>query len=107
MEKKHDKSIIRNYTEVDWPLYSYDRIFAMGNDTLIVELYDTLAGAYSEDALQVVKGEYADLAERDPGEHWAKKRQQNFLAISFLERKSNNFENPCIDCKKAIYAGVL
>lgn len=70
MEKKHDKSIIRNPTEVDLPLYSYDRIFAMGNDTLIVELYDTLEGAYSEDALQAVKGEYMDLAERDPGEHW-------------------------------------
>ena len=54
MEKKHDKSIIRNYTEVDLPLYSYDRIFAMGNDTLIVELYDTLAGAYlSDDATPV------------------------------------------------------
>lgn len=63
-------TLIINPTEVDLPLYSYDRIFAMGNDTLIVELYDTLAGAYSEDALQAVKGEYTDLAERDPGEHW-------------------------------------
>ena len=25
----------------DLPLYSYDRIHAMGNDTLIIELYDT------------------------------------------------------------------
>lgn len=63
-------TLIINPTEVDLPLYSYDRIFAMGNDTLIVELYDTLIDAYSEAHLQTVKSEYTDLAERDPGEHW-------------------------------------
>lgn len=63
-------TLIINPTEVDLPLYSYDRIFAMGNDTLIVELYDTVIGEYSEDSLQAIKGQYMDLAERDPGEHW-------------------------------------
>ena len=29
-------TLIINPTEIDLPLYSYDRIFAMGNDTLIV-----------------------------------------------------------------------
>ena len=62
-------TLIINPTEVDLPLYSYDRIYAMGNDTLIVELYDTLIGTYSETHLQNVKGEYTDLDERDPGEH--------------------------------------
>ena len=37
-------TLIINPKEKDLPLYSYDRIFAMGNDTLIVELYDTMAG---------------------------------------------------------------
>ena len=37
-------TLIINPIALDLPLYSYDRIFAMGNDTLIVELYDTLAG---------------------------------------------------------------
>lgn len=63
-------TLIINPTEVDLPLYSYDRIFAMGNDTLIVELYDTLVGSYAEEPLKAVKSEYTDLAERDPGEHW-------------------------------------
>ena len=63
-------TLIINPTEVDLPLYSYDRIFAMGNDTLIVELYDTLLGAYDASALAVAKAEHTDLAERDPGEHW-------------------------------------
>lgn len=66
---KMDTLIINPY-DIDLPLYSYDRIYAAGNDTLIVELYDTLLGSYSEEALQTIKGEYADLADRDPGKHW-------------------------------------
>ena len=61
-------TLIVNPTEVDLPLYSYDRIFAMGNDTLIVELYDTLSrGDFS---MEDVKAKYSSLIERDPGEHW-------------------------------------
>lgn len=63
-------TLIINPTERDLPLYSYDRIFAMGNDTLIVELYDTLLGRFSGEALKKVKDEFAALPERDPGEHW-------------------------------------
>ena len=57
-------------TEVDLPLYSYDRIYAMGNDTLIVELYNTLAEDIDLFSLNSVKEGYSHLAERDPGEHW-------------------------------------
>ena len=35
-------TLIINPTERDMPLYSYDRVHAMGNDTLIYELYDTI-----------------------------------------------------------------
>ncbi len=63
-------TLIVNPTEKDLPLYSYDRIFAMGNDTLIVELYDTLLGEFSELGLNGVKERYASLPHRDPGEHW-------------------------------------
>ncbi len=65
-------TLIINPTDIDLPLYSYDRIFAMGNDTLIVELYDTLLGEYSEEEMIQVKAknEYAAIPERDPGEHW-------------------------------------
>lgn len=66
---KMDTLIVNPYDR-ELPLYSYDRIYAAGNDTLIVELYDTLSGDYSQDALLAVKGQYTDLAERDPGEHW-------------------------------------
>ncbi len=63
-------TLIINPTEIDLPLYSYDRIFAMGNDTLIVELYDTLVGHYDASALAAAKESYTDLEERDPGVHW-------------------------------------
>ncbi len=63
-------TLIINPTEIDLPLYSYDRIFAMGNDTLIVELYDTLLGEFSEDKLLERKEGFSYLPERDPGEHW-------------------------------------
>ena len=63
-------TLIINPTEIDLPLYSYDRILAMGNDTLIVELYDTVIGEYSDAQLTKVKEKFASLPERDPGEHW-------------------------------------
>lgn len=63
-------TLIINPTEIDLPLYSYDRILAMGNDTLIVELYDTLISDYSEDGMIAVKEKFTSLPERDPGEHW-------------------------------------
>ena len=63
-------TLIINPTELDLPLYSYDRIYAMGNDTLIVELYDPLAGKYSDSMVNTIKRQYTDIPERDPGEHW-------------------------------------
>ena len=56
--------------DVDLPLYSYDRIYAMGNDTLIVELYDTMTEPAALTPLGAVKEKFSHLSERDPGEHW-------------------------------------
>jgi hypothetical protein len=56
--------------EKDLPLYSYDRIYAMGNDTLIVELYNTLTKDLDLSALDHVKAKFSHLSERDPGAHW-------------------------------------
>ena len=57
-------------TERDLPLYSYDRIQAMGNDTLIVELYDTLTQPLDLSLLGHIKAKFRHLEERDPGVHW-------------------------------------
>ena len=63
-------TLIVNPTTVDLPLYSYDRIFAMGNDTLIVELYDTTLTPFHASVLSEVKDEFSHLPSRDPGTHW-------------------------------------
>lgn len=62
-------------TEKDLPLLSYDRIYAMGNDTLIVELYDTMAEKKVDlSAVVSVKQKYAHLPERfaegEEPKHW-------------------------------------
>lgn len=63
-------TLIVNPKELDLPLYSYDRILAMGNDTLIIELYDTVVEACSMDGIHEVNARYQSLPERDPGQHW-------------------------------------
>ncbi len=56
--------------EKDLPLYSYDRILAAGNDTLMIEMYDTLTGEYPFDSMEAVREKFAAFPERDPGKHW-------------------------------------
>lgn len=63
-------TLIINPTAVDLPLYSYDRIYAMGNDTLIIELYDTLLHTVDTAGLLGVQKRLEGMDERDPGEHW-------------------------------------
>lgn len=63
-------TLIINPTEKDMPLFSYDRVNAMGNDTLIFELYDTLLEGADLTALKNVKEKYRSLPEHDLGTHW-------------------------------------
>ena len=63
-------TLIINPTEVDMPLLSYDRVYAMGNDTLIYELYDTLTEEADLAALADVKAAHSTLPDHDPGKHW-------------------------------------
>lgn len=89
---KMDTLIINPY-DIDLPLYSYDRILAAGNDTLIVELYDTLVHPYSEEKLESVKAEYSDLTERDPGEHW----YDNIKLASSISKKGKKAQKSRFD----------
>lgn len=63
-------TFIVNPVEKDLPLFSYDRIHAMGNDTLILELYDTLLGDGGLEKIEEVNNKYAALPNHDLGEHW-------------------------------------
>ena len=63
-------TLIINPTEVDMPLLSYDRVHAMGNDTLIYELYDTLVDQPDLSPLDKAKGRTNLLPDHDLGKHW-------------------------------------
>ena len=65
-------TLIINPTECDMPLFSYDRVYALGNDTLIIELYNTFINENRMDLskLQKVKEEYVTLPDHDLGNHW-------------------------------------
>ena len=63
-------TLIITPTEKDMPLFSYDRVLAMGNDTLIFELYDTLLGNADLSLLALAKENAKALPEHDLGEHW-------------------------------------
>ncbi len=63
-------TFIVNPIEKDLPLFSYDRIHAMGNDTLILELYDTILDKCELSKVTAVKEQYHNLPEHDLGSHW-------------------------------------
>ena len=63
-------TLIINPTELDMPLFSYDRVLAMGNDTLILELYDTVLGSSNLTSLNEVNAAYNALPAHDLGSHW-------------------------------------
>ena len=63
-------TLIITPTEKDMPLFSYDRVHAMGNDTLIFELYDTMLGQADLSSLEAVKQSAAYLPDHDLGSHW-------------------------------------
>jgi hypothetical protein len=63
-------TLIITPTAVDMPLFSYDRVLAMGNDTLIFELYDTLLDKADLTTLEKVKEDSKDLPDHDLGAHW-------------------------------------
>ncbi|MBR5125319.1 MAG: hypothetical protein IKU68_01155 [Oscillospiraceae bacterium] len=63
-------TLIVNPTAIDMPLLSYDRVHAMGNDTLIYELYDTMVEKTSLTATAAAKQDGSALPDHDLGSHW-------------------------------------
>ena len=63
-------TLIINPTQRDMPLFSYDRVHTLGNDTLICELYDTILESADLSRVEAVKEKYAGLPEQDPDKHW-------------------------------------
>ncbi len=64
-------TLIVNPFEKDMALFSYDRIYAMGNDTILLELYDTRINKDTslKELEQVVK-KYKDIPEQPAQSKW-------------------------------------
>lgn len=56
--------------EHDSPLFSYDRILAMGKDTMIIEMFQTMEHPHSYPELSDLKKKYSDLKPFQPKENW-------------------------------------
>lgn len=94
-------------TEIDLPLLSYDRIYAMGNDTLIVELYDTMSENKAVlDGVNAVKKKYAALPERfaegeEPAHWYDDIRLPETLSKKGKKKNTADFDACAIDYLKA------
>ena len=86
-------TLIVNPTQRDLPLYSYDRIFALGKDTLIGELYDTCVGSFDASGLDRVLSGAIGLPERDPGVHW----YDEIRLPQSLSKKGKKTQTPAFD----------
>ena len=97
-------TLIITPTAVDMPLFSYDRVHAMGNDTLIFELYDTLLGETDLSGVDQVKKASAFLPDHDLGEHWYDSIK---LPVS-LSKKGKKASTPAFDdCTISYLAAFL
>lgn len=63
-------TLIISPAEVDMPLLSYDRVNAMGKDTLYLELFDTLLGSADLAALDAVKAQAQALPDHQHAAAW-------------------------------------
>ena len=86
-------TLIITPTEVDMPLFSYDRVHAMGNDTLIFELYDTMLGKADLTGLAAVKSGAESLPDHDLGEHW----YDSIKLPESLSKKGKKPQTPAFD----------
>lgn len=64
------KMMVFSPLDVDAPLFSYDYINAMGNETLLLELYNTQLVDINVSALDKVKAGFSTLPDHDLGTHW-------------------------------------
>lgn len=92
-------TLIITPTQTDMPLFSYDRVHAMGNDTLIFELYDTLLGSTDLSKLDEVKKGAAYLPDHDLGEHW----YDSIKLPQSLSKKGKKAQTPGFDATAIHY----
>ena len=92
-------TLIINPTQKDMPLFSYDRVHAMGNDTLIYELYDTILGSVDLGNVEAVKTKFNSLPNHDLGQHW----YDSIKLPQSLSKKGKKGSTPIFDACTIAY----
>ena len=88
--------------DTDLPIYSYDRIKAMGNDKLYIEVYDTVINKPSFDPMDRVKDKYNDLPKTDLGKQWYDDiRLPQTATYSGKKTDSERFDSMALEYMKA------
>ena len=88
--------------EVDLPLFSYDRIHAAGNDTLIIEFYDTLLDSCDLGSIATIKKGYSDFKKYEAGERWYDSiKLHESIGLKGKKKDSPQFDECCREYLKA------
>ena len=91
---------------VDAPLFSFDYINAMGNETLMLELYRTQLGDIDVTALDEVKARYLALPDHDLGSHWYDHLKMSPTLAKKGKKLTAEYQKLCEEFFRA-YIGVL
>lgn len=97
-------TLIINPTAVDMPLLSYDRVLALGNDTLIYELYDTMLEQQEFPNLAAAKLTGRYLPDHALGSHWYDSLK---LPISLSKQGKKEHRSDFDQLAKAYLEGYL
>lgn len=93
-------TVIVNPFEKDMALFSYDRIYAMGNDTVFLELYDTrIDRTETPDAAAKIAEAYADIPEQPVDSNW----YDDIKLPGCLKKKGKKDLTPRFDSLSAQY----
>ena len=88
--------------DTDLPIYSYDRIKAMGNDKLYIEVYDTVINKPSFAPMDSVKQKYSDLPKANLGKQWYEDiRLPQTATYSGKRTDSDRFDSMALEYMKA------
>ena len=89
--------------DVDFPLFSYDRIHAAGNDTLIVEFYDTLLDSCDLGSIAKIKEGYSGFKKYEAGERWYDSiKLPESIGLKGKKKDSPQCEDCCSEYLKAL-----
>ena len=102
------ESIIINPFEVDAPLLSIDRIKAMGNDSIYLEVYDTLLNASRDEAgFESVKQKYQMLNDIDYTSHWYDHLRYQSSILKKVSTAESHLVDECVNEYLDVYLELV